>query len=212
MIYRWVNKLNNKSYVGSTVNFYSRFYKYFNVRTLNTLETPIYNALAKYGLDNFRLEIIEYCDRKNILEREQYYLNLLKPEYNILKVAGSSIGFKHNEKTLDYFKNVRKISEEAKHKLSLAASKRTLTELEKKKLSDTRIGIKLSDITRQKISESMIARVGVSVIVKDMDTNTEKTYYDMTTAAKELGVSRTAIKKSCIKGSILKGKYSLRIK
>jgi hypothetical protein len=37
--------------------------------------------------------------RKLILEREQYYLDLLKPEYNILKVAGSSLGFKHSEES-----------------------------------------------------------------------------------------------------------------
>lgn len=35
--------------------------------------------------------------RKLILEREQYYLDLLKPEY--FKVAGSSLGFKHSEES-----------------------------------------------------------------------------------------------------------------
>jgi hypothetical protein len=31
------------------------------------------------------------------IKREQYYLDLLKPEYNILKVAGSTLGFKYTE-------------------------------------------------------------------------------------------------------------------
>jgi len=30
------------------------------------------------------LEILEYCDPLNIISREQYYLDNLKPEYNIL--------------------------------------------------------------------------------------------------------------------------------
>jgi hypothetical protein len=37
------------------------------------------------------LEILEYCDPKDITNREQYYIDLLRPEYNILRVARSSI-------------------------------------------------------------------------------------------------------------------------
>ena len=32
-----------------------------------------------------------------VIEREQYYLDLLCPEYNILKIAGSSAGHKHSD-------------------------------------------------------------------------------------------------------------------
>ena len=53
----------------------------------------IYKSLLAYGYENFTLEILEYCDPAFILEREQYYLDTLKPEYNILKVAGSSLKF-----------------------------------------------------------------------------------------------------------------------
>jgi hypothetical protein len=35
---------------------------------------------------------LEYCDLENIIDREQYYIDLLKPEYNVLKDAGSSLG------------------------------------------------------------------------------------------------------------------------
>ena len=34
------------------------------------------------------------------IEREQYYLDLLKPEYNICKTTGSTLGFKHTEETI----------------------------------------------------------------------------------------------------------------
>ncbi len=39
------------------------------------------------------------CEINVLIEREQYYLDLLKPEYNILKIAGSMLGFKHSEAT-----------------------------------------------------------------------------------------------------------------
>ena len=45
------------------------------------------------------LKILEYCDKSVLLEREQYYLDSLNPPYNILKLAGSSSGFKLSEET-----------------------------------------------------------------------------------------------------------------
>jgi group I intron endonuclease len=45
----------------------------------------IYRALLKYGYSNFSLEILEYCGSNVLKKREQYYINILKPEYNILK-------------------------------------------------------------------------------------------------------------------------------
>lgn len=59
----------------------------------------IYRSLIKNGYFNFKLEILEYCEIDIVIEREQYYLDRFKPEYNILKVAGSLRGFKHSEAT-----------------------------------------------------------------------------------------------------------------
>jgi group I intron endonuclease len=60
----------------------------------------ICRALLKHGYSNFNLEILEYCDCKDLIIREQYNIDLLKPEYNILKKAGSLLGFKHREETI----------------------------------------------------------------------------------------------------------------
>ena len=43
----------------------------------------INKALKKYGYFMFKLEILEYCEPKVIVEREQYYMDEIKPEYNI---------------------------------------------------------------------------------------------------------------------------------
>jgi group I intron endonuclease len=84
----------------------------------------IYRALLKYGYSNFSLVILEYCDTKDLLpspaslaphplparrrrggvglgvEREKYYMLLLKSEYNISKEPASPfLGFKHSEET-----------------------------------------------------------------------------------------------------------------
>jgi hypothetical protein len=59
----------------------------------------------KYGYSNFSLEILDYCNKECLKIREQYYLDLLKPVYNICKTAGSMLGFKHSLKTIEKFKN-----------------------------------------------------------------------------------------------------------
>lgn len=64
----------------------------------------INKALLKYGYSEFKLEILEYCSPKELAIREQYFMDHLYPEYNVLKTAYSSLGeaqcHKHTEKTL----------------------------------------------------------------------------------------------------------------
>lgn len=169
--------------------------------------TAIHNALLKYGHSNFTLDILEYCEDVDPVIREQYYLDLLKPKYNILEQAGSSLGFKHSKETLEFFKNNRKVSEETRKNLSLAATGRILTEEDKNKISSSRKGIKLSDETRAKISAAAISLNGVAVIVKNLITLEVIEYTSLTEAAKAIGVSRTAVKKAIISEKPVKKIY-----
>ena len=54
-------------------------------RILNKGSSGIYKALLKYGYKNFILDIVEYCEPSQLIKREQYYIDKVKPEYNILK-------------------------------------------------------------------------------------------------------------------------------
>ena len=56
-------------------------YKHLTDQRKNML---IHKALLKYGYSNFSLEILEYCNKNEIVVREQHYIDILKPEYNIL--------------------------------------------------------------------------------------------------------------------------------
>lgn len=107
-IYRWVCLISNKSYIGSSTNITKRLRRYYSLKYLNNKiirdNSLIYRAILKYGYSNFNLEILEYCNKEDRINREQYYLDLLKPEYNICKTAGSMLGFKHSAKTLLKFK------------------------------------------------------------------------------------------------------------
>lgn len=97
-VYMWVNTINNKRYLGSSTDLQRRFSAYFSVAYLTKYNTSmIHRALLKYGYSNFSLHILEYCNKEDLIAREQYYLDLYKPEYNVLKVAGSSFGWKQSE-------------------------------------------------------------------------------------------------------------------
>lgn len=189
------------------MNFSVRLYKYYSVKHLMKHNTAIHNALLKYGYSNFTLDILEYCEGVDPVLREQFYFEILKPEYNILQQAGSSLGFKHSEKTLEFFKNNRDVSEETRKNLSLAATGRILTEEDKKKISSSRQGIKLSDETRAKLSAAAISLIGVPVIVKNLITLEVIEYTSLTEAAKAIGVSRTAVKKALISEKPIKKIY-----
>ena len=103
-VYIWINLSNNNCYVGSSSNLSKRFSWYYSFNNLNKLlensTSLIAKALLKYGYSGFRLDILEYCDTEHLIEREQYYIDLLSPEYNLLQVAGSSLGKKHYEATI----------------------------------------------------------------------------------------------------------------
>lgn len=66
--------------------FYIRFWHHINHLKLNKHNSKyLQNVVNKYGIEGIRfeiLEIVETNDRKVILEREQYYLDNLKPAYN----------------------------------------------------------------------------------------------------------------------------------
>jgi group I intron endonuclease len=74
-------------------------------RSIKKNRSRIYRALLRYGSSAFSLEILEYCEPSSAVLREQYYLDLLKPAYNILTTAGSLLGFKHSEETIDKIKS-----------------------------------------------------------------------------------------------------------
>lgn len=109
-IYKILNKINGKFYIGSA--------SYLNNRKSNHKRDLVANkhknshlqsAFNKYGIDAFEFIVIEYCDKRLLLEREQYWLDITQCYnreigYNILKVANSRIGVKHTEETKAKFK------------------------------------------------------------------------------------------------------------
>lgn len=87
----------------------------------------ISNSILKYGHNNFVIVILEILgkselqSKSEIISKQQYYIDLYMPIINLNPVAGSSLGFKHSEKSkklIAEFKKDKPLSELTKLKLS----------------------------------------------------------------------------------------------
>lgn len=144
----------------------------------------ICKAILKYGYSNFKLEILEYCDPQIVLVREQFYLDLLKPEYNILTKAGSSLGFKHSEES-------KQKMGEADHSGRFRKGHRHPEEI-RKKISDALLGNKYS-LGRKKPDGS--GRPIVQIEVLDLSTGIKTVYPSILEAARALDIPASSITK-----------------
>jgi group I intron endonuclease len=198
--------VNGNSYVGSSINLTDRFRKYYSFRNISLEllkgKSLIYNAILKYGLKNFKVEIVEYCPAENVINREQYYIDLLKPEYNILTTAGSRLGYLHSKGARLKMSNSskgRKFSEETKKLLSLAKKGMNNPNFGKTHSKETRALITLAKLGKSFLSESMKTKMSVNsgtpLSVLDLKTNETSMYYSITKAAEAMGVSQAAISK-----------------
>ena len=216
-IYCWTNIESGKKYVGSSVNLYTRFMQYYNIKyiTRASKSSLICRALLKYGHSNFSLEILEYCEPSVLVEREQYYIDLLKPEYNILKVAGSLFGYKHTVESLQKMSEIAKNrSEETIDKLRKAALGKTYTHTEetKKKISEAMLGKKHTDETKEKLKIIQANRVnppvkGLKVQVKDIQTGEIIIYDSLRNAGKGLNSNHTSMKNNLDNAKLFRNRY-----
>ena len=98
IVYRITNTIDGKFYIGSTNNLIKRYYTHiYDIRSEKNTCVKLIRAVKKYGEDNFKFEIILSCPSEYVLKAEQWFIDNLKPDYNIAKVAGSNIGIKRTE-------------------------------------------------------------------------------------------------------------------
>lgn len=102
-IYCFTNKINNKQYVGQSMNIEDR-YNAHRTRHLNKsssmYSSAFYEALRKYGFENFTFEIIDSNDnyvKEDLNQLERYYIKQLDTYNNgyNMNYGGDSIYVTH---------------------------------------------------------------------------------------------------------------------
>lgn len=84
IIYIIKNKCNDKVYIGQTTsNLQTRFNQHFKKSTIANRHYKLYNAIKKYGKDNFYIELLEERIPIELLnEREIFYIEKYNSFYN----------------------------------------------------------------------------------------------------------------------------------
>lgn len=75
-IYKITNNINNKIYIGKTLlTVEERFNEHCHDSKNRKYEKrPLYDAMNKYGIENFSVEEVEECSEEIINEREKYWI------------------------------------------------------------------------------------------------------------------------------------------
>lgn len=97
-IYQIVNTVNGKRYIGSAKVFRIRWNAHRTGLTNNKHHSRHLQASwIKHGAEAFAFEIIEFCEADRLLEREQFWLDGAKPEFNVCPTAGNTLGRRFTE-------------------------------------------------------------------------------------------------------------------
>jgi group I intron endonuclease len=156
-IYEIRNTKNGHCYIGSSIDIKRRWIEHTRFLDRNNHHSCYLQfAWQKYGKESFSFLVIEPCECNSLIAREQFYIDTLHPEYNIVQNAGSTLGRKFTDETKRKMSEIAKgrvMSEEHKHKISLALKGRIVSELSiAKTVARNRLG--QSEETKRKISES----------------------------------------------------------
>ena len=126
-VYKITNKVNGKIYIGITNQGSGvRYYKHWSDARKGD-PCPIHKAMAKYGKENFTLEIIDFADTYDELkEKEKFYIKKFNSMdrsvgYNLTEGGDGTFGRLHSEETKEKIRQKalgRKASEEAKKRMS----------------------------------------------------------------------------------------------
>lgn len=94
-IYKVTNKINGKVYIGQSVDIGRRWREHMTAKD----DIYFHKAIQKYGVENFEWEVIEQCKKKDLDEREIYwieYYDSFNKGYNCTK-GGDSGPVMHGE-------------------------------------------------------------------------------------------------------------------
>ena len=106
--------MNGKQYVGGSIHISARLSTHFGREFKNNDSHDLYKEMREFGKDVFKWEVLEECTQQELLNREQYWYDKLKPEYNFMKPCSNPlIDEKVKQKTRD---NVSKVADQLKVK------------------------------------------------------------------------------------------------
>lgn len=148
-IYLIKNLVNGKKYIGQSVDIQRRKkeHKYICSESNQSLK----RAYNKYGYDNFSFEVLEECDKSLLDEREIFWIEKLKPEYNRTRGGRGVTGISFSEETKEKLR-------EAGKKQWNSKTEEEKAQIIKNNLKGPQVGHSVSEETREKLRNANLGK------------------------------------------------------
>lgn len=160
-IYRIVNTVNGKCYVGSSKNIRARYKQHKAQLYAGTHHSAkLRNSLKKHGVSAFEFEVVELCDEDQLLIREAHWMlvyNAVDCGYNVRRDPSTNAGVVASLETrskLSRLHKGRKMSATTRANMSRSCKGRDMSE-QVKISADRRRGKSLPKETRDRISSAL---------------------------------------------------------
>ena len=181
-IYKITNKINNKCYIGKTSGtIEKRFQEHIKAARYDNNKICLYQAMHKYGIENFIVEEIEECDNSILSSKEIYYIQYFdsykngynmtvggegRNKYNYREIVEKYLELGSEKNTASFFQCSLSVVQKAcesyniKIKKGLSAEYWASEEGQKRKEQIRELGRRskgriVSQETRQKLSQSL---------------------------------------------------------
>lgn len=167
-IYKITCKPTGRFYIGSSNDIETRWYHHKrDLKNNNHYNRLLSRACKKYGFNSFEWEVIEECPSETLLEREQYYIDILQPfnkkGFNLAKdVKATMKGVKHTAQNRAKMSRIQKArnykhTEEHKQYISQLFKGRVISAETLAKRSLAMKGIPKSETHKEKIRQFQLS-------------------------------------------------------
>ena len=126
-VYKITNTITGDFYIGSSKNVKHRWAEHKCKSSWKKFpNNPMYLDMQKYGVDKFEFEIIEEVEEDSLKEKEQQFIEMLKPSYNNINANGwdferykeSRKEYRKTDKYKEYHKQYEKTDKRKKYRQS----------------------------------------------------------------------------------------------
>lgn len=199
-IYKIINDINNKKYVGQTyLTIDQRFERHCNeAKWKNVKKMPIVLAIKKYGKEHFKVVLLEELkdgiSQNEVDQKEVEWgtkLNTLSPNGYNLKLGGSGHGL---------------WSEDVKKRIGNSNRNKFVSEETKKKLSESHLGKRLSESAKNKLSNYWKGKRPCKLAQQRSKISCQKTYTLLDSNKKKIQITNMA--EFCRKNNLNKSRMS----
>lgn len=182
-IYIIKNAIDSRVYIGSAVNLAVRKGTHFSqLRNNKHHNSHLQNFANKYGINSLIFDVLEFCEKTVLLEREQYYFTQYENRFNLCEIAGNSLN--------------RKFSTESKIKISESLKKAGLKGIPKSE--NTKKAMRKPK-TKEHSDKIKLAQKSVikTVYQYDFNFNLINTFESLSETAKKTNFNRQQISACC---------------